>query len=139
MSGASRRFLFGIGVLAMLQAAAWTQTVPLVGDAFIAPGSASNFGGTVNVNVGGIAGYQGLLQFDLGSLPPGTTAAGVSGASLRLFVNKISTAGSINIYAATAAWSEATVNGLAGAPAPGAFVAGPIGVSLAGTYISIPV
>ena len=35
MSGASRRFLFGIGALAMLQAAAWTQTVPLVGDASI--------------------------------------------------------------------------------------------------------
>ena len=122
-----------------LQAAAWAQTVPLVGDTFIAPGTASNFGGTVNVNVGGIAGYQGLFQFDLGSLPPGTTAASVSGASLRLFVNKIGTAGSINVYAATASWTESTVNGLAGAPAPGAFVAGPIGVSVAGTYISIPV
>ena len=35
MSGASKRFLFGIGALAVLQAAAWAQTVPLVGDAFI--------------------------------------------------------------------------------------------------------
>src|SRR5260370_35042067 len=139
MVGASKRFLFGIGALAVLQAAAWAQTVPLVGDAFIAPGSANNFGGTVNVNVGGIAGYQGLFQFDLGNLPPGTTAASVSGASLRLFTNKIGTAGSINVYAATAAWSESTVNGLAGAPAPGAFVAGPIAVSVAGTYISVPV
>jgi Collagen triple helix repeat (20 copies) len=139
MIGASKRFLFGMGALALLQAAAWAQTVPLVGDAFIAPGTASNFGGTVNVNVGGIAGYQGLFQFDLGSLPPGTTAASVSGASLLLFVNKIGTAGSINVYAATASWTESTVNGLAGGPAPGAFVAGPIGVSVANSYISIPV
>ena len=139
MIGASKRFLFGIGALALLRAAAWAQTVPLVGDAFIAPGTASNFGGTVNVNVGGVAGYQGLFQFDLSALPPGTTAVSVSGASLRLFVNKIGTAGSINVYAATASWSESTVNGLAGAPAPGAFVAGPIGVSVASSYISIPV
>jgi hypothetical protein len=89
--------------------------------------------------VGGLSGFQGLFQFDLGNLPPGTTAASVSGASLRLFANKIGTAGSISVYAATAAWSESTVNGLAGAPAPGAFVAGPIAVSVAGTYISIPV
>jgi hypothetical protein len=128
-----------MGALALLRAAAWAQTVPLVGDTFIAPGTATNFGGTVNVNVGGVAGYQGLFQFDLGSLPPGTIAASVSGASLRLFVNKIGTAGSINVYAATASWTESTVNGLPGGPAPGAFVAGPIGVSVANSYISIPV
>ncbi len=139
MIGASKRFLFGIGALALLRAAAWAQTVPLVGDTFIAPGTASNFGGTVNVNVGGITGYQGLFQFDLSALPPGTTAASVSGASLRLFVNKIGTAGGINVYAATASWTESTVNGLAGAPAPGALVAGPIGISVASAYISIPV
>ena len=138
MIGASKRFLFGIGALALLRAAAWAQTVPLVGDAFIAPGTASNFGGTVNVNVGGVAGYQGLFQFDLGSLPPGTTAASVSGASLRLFVNKIGTAGSINVNVATASWSESTVNGLSGVGV-GQLVAGPIAVSVANTYISIPV
>src|SRR5260370_29930315 len=96
MIRASKRFLFGIGALAGFQAAAWAQTVPLVGDAFIAPGSANNFGGTVNVNVGGIAGYQGLFQFDLGNLPPGTTASSASGTSLRLFANIICTPLSIN-------------------------------------------
>ena len=138
MIGASKRFLFGIGALALLRAAAWAQTVPLVGDTFIAPGTASNFGGTVNVNVGGVAGYQGLFQFDLGSLPPGTTAASVSGASLRLFVNKIGTAGSINVNVATASWSESTVNGLSGVGV-GQLVAGPVAVSVANAYISIPV
>jgi len=97
-----RRFWLGMSALAWMQAAAWAQTVPLVGDAFITPGSASNFGGTVTVNAGGASGFQGLLLFDLSKLPPGTTAANVSGASLRLYVNRVGTAGSIVVNVATA-------------------------------------
>jgi hypothetical protein len=138
MIGASRRIILGICGLALSQAAIWAQSVPLIGDTYIQPGSAINVGGTVTVNVGGVPGFQGLFQFDLGSLPPGTTAASVSGASLRLFVNKIGTAGSINVNVATASWSESTVNGLSGVGV-GQLVAGPIAVSVANAYISIPV
>ncbi len=133
-----RRFLLGIGVLAALEATVWAQTLPLAGDAFIMPGSASNFGGTVNVNVGGVSGFQGLFQFDLSKLPPGTSAAAVSSASLRLYVNKIGAAGSVNVNVATASWTESTVTGLSGVGV-GQLVAGPIAVSVAGSYISIPV
>ena len=139
MIGVSRKVFLGICGLALSQAAVWAQSVPLVGDTYIQPGSAINVGGTVTVNVGGVTGFQGLFQFDLSTLPPGTTAASVSGASLRLFVNKVGSAGGINVYAATASWTELTVNGLPGGPAPGAFVAGPISVSVANSYISIPV
>jgi hypothetical protein len=126
------------GGLALMQAGAWAQTVPLAGDAFITPGSASNFGGTVNVNVGGVSGFQGLFQFDLSKLPPGTTAANILSASLRLYVNKVGTAGSININVANAAWTESGVTGLSGVAA-GQLVAGPIGVSVANSYLSIPI
>src|ERR1019366_1138921 len=135
---ALRRFLFGIGALALLQTAIWAQTAPLIGDAFIAPGAGSNYGATVSVNVGGPIGYQGLLLFDLSKLPPGTTAANVSGASLRLFLDRAGVAGPINVYAASSPWSESTVNGFSG-PGAGALAAGPISVSVAGSYISIPV
>src|SRR5215471_16252953 len=129
MRGVSfKRFLLGMGGLALMQAIAWAQTVPLVGDAFITPGSASNFGGTVNVNVGGVSGFQGLFQFDLSKLPPGTTAANILSASLRLYVNKVGTAGSINVNVANASWTESAVTGLSGVAA-GQLVAGPIGVS----------
>ena len=139
MSGVSfRKFLLGIGALAGLQATVWAQTLPLVGDAFIMPGSASNFGGTVNVNVGGVSGYQGLFQFDLSKLPPGTIAANISSASLRLYVNKIGAAGSINVNVATASWTESTVTGQSGVGV-GQLVAGPIVVSVAGSYVSIPI
>ncbi len=139
MSGVSfKRFLLGVGALAALQATGWAQTLPLVGDAFIMPGSASNFGGTVNVNIGGVSGYQGLFQFDLSKLPPGTIAANVSSASLRLYVNKIGAAGSINVNVANASWTESTVTGLSGVGV-GQLVAGPIAVSVAGAYLSIPI
>jgi hypothetical protein len=127
-----------MGAVALLQAAAWAQTAPLVGDSFITPGSVANYGALVNVEVGGPNGFQGLFLFDLTKLPPGTTAANVSGASLRVFANKITGAPSINVSAATEAWSESTVNGFSG-PGVGALVAGPIGIPAAGSYLSIPV
>jgi len=82
---------------------------------------------------------RGFFLFDLTKLPAGTTAANVSSASLRLFVNKVGAAGAINVYGATASWSESTVNGLSGGPLPGPLVAGPIGVSIASAYVAIPV
>jgi hypothetical protein len=139
MIGVSRRLLFGIGALALFQTAVWAQSAPLVGDAYILPGNAGNTGGAITVNVGGALGYQGLFLFDLTKLPAGTTAANVSSASLRLFVNKVGAAGAINVYGATASWSESTVNGLSGGPLPGPLVAGPIGVSIASAYVAIPV
>jgi hypothetical protein len=125
-------------LLALALPAAWAQTAPLVGDAFINPGSASNFGGTVNVNVGGASGSQGLFLFDLTALPAGTTASNVSVATLRLFLNKVGAAGSVNVYAAATAWSESTVNGLPG-PGPAVLIAGAVPVSVAGSYVVIPV
>jgi hypothetical protein len=138
MGDAARRVLGPICLLAILQTAVWAQSTPLVGDAFFNPGAANNFGATVNLNVGGTTQSQGLVQFDLGKLPAGTISSNVLFATLRLFVNKVSAPGTVNIYAANSAWSESTVNGLV-APGPGTLVAGPITVSVAGTYIVIPV
>jgi hypothetical protein len=138
MSGVlSKRFVVGFGALVLLQATLHAQTVPLVGDAFILPGGATNYGSLINVNVGGASGFQGLFLFDLTKLPPGTTPANVSDASLRLFVNKIGSPGSINVNVAISSWSELTVNGSPG-PGVGHSVAGPIGIPGAGSYISIP-
>ena len=139
MSGAfSRRFLFGIGAAALLQASGWAQSVPLFGDTMVLPGGGVNYGSLVNVNVGGVNHFQGLWLFDLTKLPAGTTAANVSSASLRLFVNKIGAAGSINVNVATATWSESTVTGQSGVGV-GQLVAGPINVSVAGSFISVPI
>ena len=139
MSGTlSKRLLCGTSVLMLAQAAAWAQTAPLAGDTFILPGGATNYGSLINVNVGGVNGFQGLFQFDLSKLPAGTTAANVSAASLRLYVNKIGLGGSLNVNVPTGSWAEGTVTGTSGVGV-GAYVAGPISVPAAGVYLSIPV
>src|SRR5438270_6932529 len=56
---------------------------------------ALNSGAISNLNVGG--GYTALLQFDLSTLPGGTTAANVSRAVLRLYANRMDATGSVSI------------------------------------------
>ncbi|SFS09559.1 TGF-beta propeptide [Granulicella pectinivorans] len=66
-----------------------------------------NAGGLSNLTVGG--GYTTLLQFDLGLLPAGTTSAQVSRAILRLYVNRLDTAGLVSLQPVTSAWQESSV------------------------------
>jgi hypothetical protein len=139
MTGFSRRTLLGMGMLALVPAAAWCQsTVPLTADAFVIPGASNNFGSLITVDVGGASAYQGLLQFDLSLLPSATPASAVSSASLRLFVTRVGTAGSVDVYAASSTWQESTVNGLNN-PSPGALIAGAVPVNVGNAYLSIPV
>ncbi len=59
----------------------------LVADAHVnAARPMANSGAISNLNVGGD--YTALMQFDLGNLPSGTTAAQVSRAVLRLYCNR---------------------------------------------------
>src|SRR6266404_4058942 len=134
MANIYRKSLLVLATASVWQAASWAQSVPLAGDAFFAIGNNTNFGGNPSINVGGNSGFQGLLQFDLSLLPPGTTASSVSNASLRLYVGRVGVAGSIDVFAANGAWIESTVNG-SNAPASGALVAGPISVSTPNIFI----
>lgn len=71
------------------------------------------------VDVGGPSAFQGLVQFDLSTLPSGITSANVSKATVVLFVKAVNAAGTVNISAANGAWTESGVNGN-NAPAAGA-------------------
>ncbi len=103
---------------------------PLAGDAYINPGVSASYGALPVIEIGGSSNSEGLLQFDLSKLAPGTTGASVISATLRIFIDKINTPGAIDIYAASAAWSEATVNGVtAPVPTPGTPIATGIAVS----------
>ncbi len=138
MANIYRKVLLAVAAAALGQVGAWAQSAPLTGDAFFALGNGNNFGGNPNINVGGANGFRGLLQFDLSSLPPGTTGSNVSNASLHLYVSRVGIAGSIDVYSAGAPWTESAVNGL-NAPAPVTLVAGPVNVSASNSYIVIPV
>ena len=91
----------------------WGQSIPVVQDAFVAPGSGANYGSLPTLNVGGRNQFQGLLLFDFAPLPANTTGSGVAKATLLLYVNKIGTAGAVNIDLANGAWTEGGVTGTA--------------------------
>ncbi len=116
-------------------------TAPLVGDAHVAQGTpAINFGALGSVNVGGTvspAPHKGLFQFNITAvLPAGTSSAQIGKATLLLFVNKVNTAGSIDVNAAAAAWNEATVTA-GSAPGLSTPVAVAVPVAASGAYLAI--
>ena len=68
---------------------------------------ATNYGNLTNLYVSGTS--TALLRFDLGTLPNGARAADVSRATLRLFVNRVTTPGVLTVGAVGAAWNEGAV------------------------------
>jgi collagen type VII alpha len=89
-------------------AAANAAQVALIGDASVSTARPStNFGTLANLYVGN--GSSALLQFDLGTLPAGTTSSQIAHATLTLFVNRVNAAGSVTLSPATSAWSESSV------------------------------
>src|ERR1700727_1828232 len=102
-----RRFLLGIGLAALsaLGLPAFAVETTLVADAHVnsaRPGV--NSGAISNLNVGG--GYTALLQFDLSMLPAGTTAGQVSRATLRVYCNRMDTAGLVRVRPGNGGWAE---------------------------------
>lgn len=112
----------------------FAQIVPLAQDAYIVPGNASNFGAAATINVGGAGSNQGLLQFDLSQLPAGT----VSKAILILYVNRVNSAGTVNVSVANGSWTEAIVTGTSG-PSVGAAAASSVPVTAGGQYVAMDV
>lgn len=96
---------------------------------------AMNSGAISNVNIGG--GYTGLLQFDLSLLPAGTTSAKISRAVLRVYVNRMDTAGLVSIAPVTSAWGEYSVT-YQTIPATGA-AAQVVSISQAGAFVAVDV
>jgi hypothetical protein len=132
------RLVTAAACVILLPIVSWADTAPLAGDAYINPGSASNFGALPNINVGGASNAQGLLFFDLSQVPAGVTGSSIASAQLRVFVDKVTTAGAIDIFAANASWSESSVTG-SGGPGPGTSVQTGVGVSAANVYVSVDV
>jgi len=86
------------------------------------PGSNHGAGPTLNVNGATEITY---IQFPLSSIPPGAT---VSQATLKLYVDAVTTAGSFNVNYVTGAWAESAITGEL-APALGNMIASNVLVS----------
>jgi hypothetical protein len=120
----------------LLPAAIFGQNVPLTQDSFIVPGIAVNYGAASALQVGGPYASQALVQFDLTQLPAGTTAGAIAKATLTLFVDKLTAAGTINVSVANGPWTESGVNGT-NSPSTGAAVASGVSVNAQDSYISV--
>ena len=70
----------------------------------------ANYGALQTINVGGASASQGLIQFDVSTVPTGVTPANVSKATLFLFVKAVTAAGTVNISPANGPWTESGVN-----------------------------
>lgn len=80
------------------------------------------------------------IRFDLSSIPTGYASANVAKASLKLYVNAVTTAGSLNVDFVNGTWSEKTITAN-NAPALGATVAPsvPLAKANAHDYILVDV
>jgi len=126
--------VFLLGIVAT-QAAQATDAV-LTGDASVnSARTTANYGTLSNLYVGN--GYTSLLQFDLSVLPSGTTAAQVSKATLRLYLNRVNTAGTVTVSPFSSAWTESAVT-YATIPTIGSSFA-PFSVSTPETFVSVDV
>ena len=125
-------------LLPQLMVTAQGAEAPVAADTYVSTGfPANNFGGLANLNVGG--GNQTLIRFNTTvAVPAGSLSGDISKAVLWVWVNKINTAGAIDVSAAASAWGETTVT-QGTAPLAGAFIAGAVPVPSAGNYIAIDV
>jgi hypothetical protein len=132
-----KAFAVGLFLTILLALTARATDAPLLSDAHISSAHPStNFGSLTNLAVGN--GNTALIQFNLGSLPAGTTSSGIASATLRLYVNRVNTAGALDLKPVTAAWNELTVT-FSSAPSFGAVVGSPIAVTQADTVILVDV
>ncbi len=98
---------------------------PLAGDTYISSGSAaSNFGTATTLNIA--SGNSALVQFDLTAIP---ASANVATAYLRVYVDRVTSGGSLSYALATSPWTQNAVT-FNTQPATGApFATSPISVA----------
>jgi len=113
--------LFANPLMAILATA---QSAPPASDAYTSSTSSTkNYGSATTLQVG--SGVRTFLQFDLSTLPAVTT---VSKATLRLYVDSVTTAGSFDVLLVQNAWDEGTLTDK-NRPSPAIVIAGPISVA----------
>jgi TGF-beta propeptide len=109
-----------------LLTSAHAQITPL-GDAFTNTADpTTNYGANVLLDVDG-ASEISYIQFNLSSIPNG---ASVSQATLKLYVNAVTKAGSFNVDYVNGTWSEGTIDA-SNAPAPGSTIVSSVPITTA--------
>src|ERR1700722_13173834 len=115
-----------LSLILLVRTAAFGQVTPSQ-DSFTNSGAATtNYGANVLLDVDG-AKEIAYIQFNLASIPSG---ASVSQATLKLYVNAVTTAGSFNVNYVNGAWEESTLDAN-NAPPLGASIASNVSITTA--------
>lgn len=115
-----------LGLLVFLWGTAYAQITPL-GDSYINTATpTTNYGSKTLIDVDGVS-QTAYIQFNLASIP---ATASVSQATLKLYVNAVTTAGSFNVDYVNGTWSESKIDA-SNAPPLGAAIASNINVTTA--------
>ncbi len=111
---------------------------PNQGDTYINSASPGTKYGTAN-NLQVSTTTSTLVKFDLATLPAGTIGLDVEKATVLLWVNNVTTAGNVTVYAITSPWAESSVtyNLQPGLGAPIATV--PVTTAMEAQYLAIDV
>jgi len=100
-----------IGMAVFVPSLSFAVEATLTDDAYTYSGSkTSKYGAQAILSVDGLAGHAPLtrsfLKFDLSTIPAGLTGAYMQKATLKLFVNKLTKAGSFDVIPVTSDWNE---------------------------------
>jgi hypothetical protein len=103
---AQMRMVLLLALFVCLWSTAYAQVTP-TGDAFTNTADpTTNYGATTLLDVDGATQIT-YIQFNLASIP---STASVSRATLKLYVNSVTTAGSFNVDYANGSWAESTID-----------------------------
>lgn len=128
-----RHRAFGLCVVALAMAArAAHAQLPPTDDTFIQATTVTNNGAAGSLNLRQSNARRALLRFDLSSLPAGITGASLARASVRLFVNRVTTPGMFDVVRVTTPWAEGVVTGST-APVFGASVTSAVTIASTAT------
>ena len=138
--------LLSAGLLVLVLLAATSSSLAQVtpsADAYTNSASAgTNFGAAVTLGVANTAtsNQKTYVQFDLSSIPAGFNGSNIAKASLKLYVNSVTTAGSFNVDYVTGPWVEKTITANL-SPSLGTTVAGnvPLTTALVHDYVLVDV
>jgi hypothetical protein len=105
-----------LAMLTLLPSLSFGLQAILTDDTYTSSASgANNFGNQVKLLVQGSRGSPpektSFLKFDLSVLPAGATGSDVGKATLRLFVNKVTKAGSFDVVRVIGDWDEENITG----------------------------
>jgi hypothetical protein len=107
MKNAKRLSLFAVILLGWLSAA-YAQVTP-TDDAYVnSAAPTTNYGAAATLNLQSAADTS-FIRFDLTSVPAAYSGASIAKATLKLYVNTVTTGGSFNVDLVNGTWAEKTI------------------------------